>query len=95
MTDYYDDEDFEENHPDSDTNRDRRFVRQVGSLLYWMMGIFTGSVGYTLYEDGFLAVISAVCWPLAWSKWLILHEVSLEVIKASVSWFSASWFSMS
>lgn len=45
----------------------------------------TAMIGYQIHSSFFWGVVDFVFWPIVWIKWLILHEVSLSIIKETFS----------
>lgn len=59
-------------------------------VLYFLMSILTAMVGATI-NSGSFAWVWVICdfllWPWAIAKWLICHELTLDVLKHTFSWF--------
>lgn len=47
----------------------------------------TAIIGYHMHHSLFWAIVDFVFAPLVWVKWLILHEVTLSIIRESFAWF--------
>jgi hypothetical protein len=44
-------------------------------------------IGYHIHGSIFWAIVDFLFVPLAWIKWLVMHQVTLSVIKATFAWF--------
>ena len=60
---------------------------QFVGLLYTIASVCTAMIGYTIHKSIFWAVMAFIFTPFAWIKWLIYHEVTLEIIKKTFDWF--------
>jgi hypothetical protein len=58
-----------------------------GSLLSLFVAITIAMLGHTIHGSFFWSVVDFFFWPLALMKWLVLHELTLNVIKKTFSWF--------
>lgn len=56
-------------------------------LFYLIVCVLTAMIGYTIHGSWFWAVVDFFFAPFAWAKWLICHEVTMTVIKATFTWF--------
>lgn len=56
-------------------------------VLYLIFCVLTGMIAHKLYHDVLIAIICALFAPIAWIKWLICHDVTLAVLKATFNWF--------
>lgn len=56
-------------------------------LLYLVFCILTAMIGHTIHNSIFWSIVDFFFTPLAWIKWIILHQVTLEVIKNTFAWF--------
>ena len=56
-------------------------------IIYLLFCVATGMIAHKLYHDVLIAILSAIFWPIAWIKWLICHEVTLNLLKATFQWF--------
>lgn len=54
---------------------------------YTIFCLVTSMIGYTIHDSVFWAIVDFFFAPLAWAKWLILHEVNLTIIKQTFSFF--------
>lgn len=59
----------------------------MSSFLYTIIGIATAMIGYTIHGSLFWSVIDFIFTPVAWAKWLICHEVTLQVLRITFGWF--------
>jgi hypothetical protein len=57
------------------------------SMLSLFTAIVTAMVGYTIHGSIFWSIVDLFVWPLAIMKWLIYHELTLDVLKRTFSWF--------
>jgi hypothetical protein len=55
--------------------------------LYTIFCVCTAMVGYHIHHDFIWAVVDFFFAPIAWTYWLVLHQVNLSIIKATFSWF--------
>lgn len=62
-------------------------VEKVHNIIYWFFCLLTGLIGYEIHGSGFWAFMDFLLAPIAWVKWIILHEVNISIIKAAFSWF--------
>lgn len=56
-------------------------------LLYIIFCTLTAMIGYHIHHSIFWSIMDFIFTPVAWIKWLILHEVTLKVLQDSFSWF--------
>jgi hypothetical protein len=56
-------------------------------LLYTVFSVLTAMVGYTIHGSLFWSIIDFLFTPLVIIKWLICHEITLNVIKETFTWF--------
>lgn len=49
--------------------------------------VLTAMIGFTMHKSLGWSIVDFFFAPFAWIKWLICHEVTLSVIKATFSWF--------
>ena len=56
-------------------------------FLYTIFCVLTAMIGYTIHGSFIWAIADFFFAPLAWLKWLILHEVTLTIIKETFTWF--------
>jgi hypothetical protein len=52
-----------------------------------VFGIITAMIGYRIHNSIGWAIIDFFFFPLAWIKWLILHQVNLTIIKQTFAFF--------
>ena len=57
------------------------------SLIYMVFSVLTAMIGYTIHGSLFWSFMDFVFTPFAWIKWLIMHQVTMSVIKNTFSWF--------
>jgi hypothetical protein len=57
------------------------------SLVYLIFCICTAMVGYTIHGSVFWSIMDFIFTAFAWIKWLILHEVTLDVLQRTFNWF--------
>jgi VanZ family protein len=68
-------------------HRDRMIASAVSSalgLLYLTVGVLTASVSYHM-SPSYWSVAWVWFWPIAWAKWIWLHQVTLTTLS---DWFS-------
>jgi hypothetical protein len=49
--------------------------------------VITAMIGYHIHGSLFWAIMDFIFAPFAVVKWLIYHQVTLDVIKQTFSWF--------
>lgn len=59
----------------------------MARLLYIIFCVLTAMVGYTIHHSIFWSIVDFFFTPFAIAKWLIYHEITLPVIKATFAWF--------
>jgi len=59
----------------------------TGNSIYLILCLLTSMIGYHIHGSIFWAIIDWIFMPLAWAKWLIMHEVNLTIIKETFSFF--------
>jgi len=52
-----------------------------------IFGLLTAIVGYEIHSSIFWSIVDFLLFPLVWIKWIILHEVTLSIIKGAFDWF--------
>ncbi len=57
------------------------------SFFYTVFGLLTAMIGYQIHNSFFWSIVDFIFSPLAWFKWIILHEVSMTIIKHAFWWF--------
>lgn len=62
-------------------------MKTFGSFLGLVFCACTAMVGYTIHHRIFWAICDFLFSPLAWIKWLVLHQVNLTIIKTTFSYF--------
>ena len=60
---------------------------RLQAFLTIIIEIITGMVGYEIHGSPLWTIIDLIFAPVAWAKWIICHEVTLEIIKHSLAWF--------
>lgn len=55
--------------------------------LYLVFSVLTAMVGYTIHGSIFWSIMDFIFTPLAIIKWLIYHELTLQILKETFSWF--------
>jgi hypothetical protein len=61
--------------------------KQISAMLGAAWSVFTAMIGYHIHGSLFWAVVDGLFSIIAWSKWLILHEVSISTIRDTFSFF--------
>ena len=59
----------------------------VGRLLYIVFAACISMIGYTINNSLAWAIVNYLFAPLSLIKWMICHEITLNVIKTTFSWF--------
>jgi len=54
---------------------------------HMIIGTLTAMIGYHIHSSIFWAVMDFFFFPLAWIKWLVMHQVNLSIIKETFSFF--------
>lgn len=57
------------------------------AILWLLFDILTAMVGYTIHGSIFYSIINFIFSPLAWIYWLITHNVDMNVLRETFSWF--------
>lgn len=68
---------------DNSSNAGCSIPTLIGSVL-------TSMIGYHWHHSIFWAILDFIFWPIAWVKWLICHDVNMQIIRETFSWFFAS-----
>lgn len=66
---------------------EKKSSNKLSSFLYLILCVITGMIGYELHGSIFWAVVDFFLMPLVWVKWLLMKEVTWEVIKSTFDWF--------
>ena len=61
--------------------------KEIYSILYLTFLLLTYNVGFKIHGSIKWAIFDTLFAPIAWIKWMILHEVNLTLIKESINWF--------
>lgn len=61
----------------------------IGSLLYSLACLATAMVGHHIHGSVFWAITDFLFPFFVWAKWLIMHQVSLSIIKATFAFFTS------
>lgn len=56
-------------------------------FLYSLFSVLVAMVGYHIHGSIFWSIMDFIFTPIACLKWLVCHEVTLTVIKATFGWF--------
>ncbi len=59
----------------------------IGRLLYIIAATYTGMIGYTMHHSVGWGIVDAILAPIVWVKWLICHEVTLNIITKTFDFF--------
>jgi hypothetical protein len=59
----------------------------MGKLIYLLFCVCTAMIGYTIHGSVFWSILDFIFTGIAWIKWFIYHEVTLDIIKQTFSWF--------
>ncbi len=54
---------------------------------YLIFSLITSMIGYHIHGSIGWAIIDWIFAPLVWIKWIICHDVTLQIIKDTFSWF--------
>lgn len=57
------------------------------SLVYTIFSVLTAMISYHINTSIFWAIMAFIFSPLAWIKWLLCHQVTLQIIRDTFSWF--------
>lgn len=57
------------------------------SFPYVLFALITSMIGYHIHGSIGWAIFDWVFAPFVWIKWLFCHEVNLQIIKDTFSWF--------
>jgi hypothetical protein len=60
---------------------------KLGGILALAISLFTAMVGHTGHHSVFWAIMDFIFWPIAWIKWLCLHQVTAATVRQTFSWF--------
>lgn len=58
-----------------------------GGLFNIFVAIVMAMIGHTIHGSLFWSIVDFFIWPLALIKWLVLHELTFDVIKRTFEWF--------
>ena len=56
-------------------------------FIYIIFCILTAMIGYTIHGSLFWSIMDFCFTLVAWAKWLICHEVTMNVIRDTFGWF--------
>ena len=56
-------------------------------LLYMVFCTMVAMVGYTIHGSIFWSIVDFFFSTIALIKWLICHEITLDIIKETFTWF--------
>ena len=59
----------------------------IGNLIYTIACVCTSIIGYSIHNSIFWSIMDFIFCPIAWIKWIVCKEVTLEIIKKSFEWF--------
>jgi len=62
-------------------------MKQINGLIYTLFSVATAMIGYTIHHSLFWSIMDFIFTPLAWIKWLIMHEVTYTIIKHTFNFF--------
>jgi len=57
--------------------------------LYGIFCVLVAMVGYHIHNSIFWSIMDFIFTPITIIKWLIYHEITMNVIKETFSWFFA------
>lgn len=57
-------------------------------ILYIIVCVSTGMIGYEIHHSIFWAIINAIFWPISWIWWLATHQVNLTLIHHTFSFLA-------
>lgn len=60
---------------------------KAANICYMIAATATAMIGYHIHGSVFGAICDWFFWPITWVKWLVLHQVTLSIIKATFTWF--------
>lgn len=55
------------------------------NFVYTMFCIATAMIGYTIHHSIFWSIFDFIFTPVAWIKWLVLHQVNMSIIEQTFS----------
>ena len=56
-------------------------------VFHLIMSTLTAMVGYHIHSSIFWSIVDFIFYPVALIKWLICHEITLNIIKETFTWF--------
>ena len=59
----------------------------IGRVIYSIFCVCTAMIGHTIHGSVFWSIVDFFFTFFAWAKWLICHEVTLEIIKKTFAFF--------
>lgn len=62
-------------------------MKTFGSIIGLVFATATAMVGYTIHGGIFWTIFDFFFSPLVWCKWLVLHQVSLTIIRSTFDFF--------
>lgn len=57
------------------------------SFVYTVFCVGTGVIGHQVHGSVFWSIMDFLFSPFAWLKWLLLHQVTLSIIKEAFAFF--------
>lgn len=63
-------------------------MEELEKALYTIFCILTAMIGYTIHRSLFWAIIDLLFAPIAICKWLVCHQLTLNVIHNTFSFFN-------
>jgi hypothetical protein len=64
-------------------------MKILNTITALAVSLGTAMIGHTIHHSVFWSILDFFFWPLAWIKWLILHQVTLAIIKETFSFFAS------
>jgi hypothetical protein len=55
--------------------------------LYPIFAFCTAMIGYTIHNSVGWSILDFLFAPVAWMKWLVMHQVNITIIKETFSFF--------
>lgn len=51
------------------------------------VAVLVAMVGHTIHGSIFWSIVDFLFWPIALIKWFVCHEITMDVIRRTFSWF--------
>lgn len=66
---------------------ENKVENRISSFLYLICCLLTSMVGYQIHGSIFWSIMDWIFMPIAWIKWLVMHQVNMSIIRETFSFF--------